>query len=107
MPLSIYFLYPRPKTLQAKQLVDLPNHLIGCILVSRANPVNCVAVARTTPSWRCPPMKRIALLAAIVLLTACGSKSEEAPAAEAEAPAAMDSTAADSTAATDSAATPM
>jgi uncharacterized lipoprotein YajG len=60
-------------------------------------------------------MKRIALLAAVVLFAACAPKAEEAPATEMAAPAAdsaamtMDSTMTDSTApaATDSAAKPM
>ncbi len=60
-------------------------------------------------------MKRIALLAAVVLFAACAPKAEEAPATDMAAPAAdsaamtMDSTKTDSTAAaaTDSAAKPM
>jgi hypothetical protein len=61
-------------------------------------------------------MKRIALLATVVLFAACAPKAEEAPATEMAAPAAdtaaamtMDSTTTDSTAAaaTDSAAKPM
>jgi hypothetical protein len=60
-------------------------------------------------------MKRIALVAAVVLFAACAPKAEEAPATETAAPAAdtaamtMDTTKTDSTAAaaTDSAAKPM
>ncbi len=57
-------------------------------------------------------MKRLAVLAVVVLFTACGSKSEEAPAETAPAAAAEsvttpDSAQTDSTVATDSAAKPM